>query len=43
VQALGHLLMAWCLIPLFRPLGLIINSEIGLDVRNIGYTIYFTI
>jgi hypothetical protein len=36
----GHLPMAWCFIPLFRPLGLVISFIIRLDVIN---TIYFTI
>jgi hypothetical protein len=35
--------VAWCLIPLFRPLGLVISFVIRLDVINTGYTAYFTI
>jgi hypothetical protein len=35
-----HLPMAWCFIPLFRPLGLVISFIIRLDVINTSYTIY---
>jgi hypothetical protein len=39
----GHLPVAWCLILLFRPLGLVISFVIRFDVINTGYTVYFTI
>jgi hypothetical protein len=43
VQALGHLPVVWCFVPLLRPLGLVISSIIRLDVINTSDPIYFTI
>jgi hypothetical protein len=43
VRAPGHLFVAWCLFPLFRPLGLVICFILRLDVINTDYTVYFTL